>query len=182
WTTIDAAGNVYAVWSGTDSKEQATNVYYTYSTDHGETWSPADRVNTDSIGHAHIYASASAGDPGVLDLAWYTASSADPASATNEWYVDFAQIRRANTPSPSVLQSRVYPKSIHHGEVCLLGTLCLVTGGDRSLLDFFQVQIGPDGIANIAFANNATPADNTPTNNRDNTLPWYARQASGPSA
>jgi hypothetical protein len=182
WTTIDRAGNVYAVWSGSDSPEQPTNVYYSYSTDHGETWSPADRVNTDSIGHAHIYASVSGGDPGVVDLAWYTSSTPDPANTDNEWYVDFAQIRAANTPSPQVLQSRVYPASIHHGEVCLLGTLCLATLGDRSLLDFFQVQIGPDGMANIAFANNGTPKDNTPDDNEDNTLPWYARQAGGLSA
>lgn len=182
WTTIDSAGNVFAVWSGTDSLAQATNVYYSYSTDHGENWSPPDRVNTDSIGHAHIYASASAGDPGVVDLAWYTASSADPAAADNQWFVDFAQIRAANTSTPTVNQSRVYPATIHHGEVCLLGTLCLATQGDRSLLDFFQIQIGPDGMANIAFANNGSPTDATPDDNQDNTLTWFARQTSGPSA
>jgi hypothetical protein len=70
--------------------------------------------------------------------------------------VDFAQIHGAASSVPQIVQSRVYPHSIHHGEVCLEGLLC-ATGGDRSLLDFFQIQLGPDGMANIAFANNASP-------------------------
>jgi hypothetical protein len=65
------------------------------------------------------------------------------------------------------------PNRIHHGDICLNGILC-EAGGDRSLLDFFQVQVGPDGMANIAFANNGSP---------DKTLRvWYARQTGGRSA
>ena len=57
--------------------------------------------------------------------------------------------------------------------LCLQGILC-VLGGDRSLLDFFQIQVGPDGRANIAFANNASP-DGTQRI-------WYVGQTGGPSA
>ena len=79
-------------------------------------------------------------------------------------------MRNANTTKPSIKQSRPYPASIHHGDVCLVGILC-VAGGDRSLLDFFQIQVGPDGRANIAFANNASPDGAQRI--------WYAGQISG---
>jgi hypothetical protein len=65
------------------------------------------------------------------------------------------------------------PNRIHHGDICLNGLLCVI-GGDRSLLDFFQIQVGPDGVANIAFANNGSPD----TKQRI----WYARQTGGPLA
>ncbi|MFY9587785.1 MAG: sialidase family protein [Actinomycetota bacterium] len=181
WITVDRDGNVYVTWAGRDAEEDPINVFLSYSNDHGETFSEPYRVNNDATGHVHIYTTVSGGDPGVVDMAWYTASTADPASADNEWYVDFAQIRSANTASPQISQSRVFPNSIHHGEVCLNGTLCAI-GGDRSLLDFFQIQVGPDGMANIAFANNGYPADNTPDDSTDHTKVWYARQTSGQSA
>ena len=137
------------------------------------TWHGIRVVNGDKTGHAHIYTTISEGAPGVVDVAWYTASTPDPSSPRNDWYVDFAQVTRAQTSRPSIARSRVYPRSIHHGDVCLNGLLC-AAGGDRSLLDFFQIQVGPDGIANIAFANNWTP---------DHKLRvWYARQIAGPRA
>jgi len=45
-------------------------------------------------------------------------------------------------------------------------------GGDRSLADFFQVAIGSDGLANIAFADNG----------HSSTHVEYTRQLSGPVA
>lgn len=173
WITLDRDGTVYVSWAGRDTEDEPIDVFMAFSTDHAVTWSDPYRVNTDAAGNAHIYPTVSAGDPGVVDVAWYTASTPDPGSSSNEWYVDFAQVRSADTPTPQISQSRVYDQSIHHGEICLRGILC-VAGGDRSLLDFFQIQVGPDGMANIAFANNATP---------DGTLRvWYARQTAGPSA
>jgi BNR/Asp-box repeat protein len=173
WITLDRAGNVYASWAGRRTESEPINVFMAYSNDHGETWSEPYRVNNDFNGPAHLYTTMSAGDPGVVDIAWYTGTKGDPADTDQDWFVDFAQVRNANTQNPQITQSRVMPKSIHHGDICLNGLLCEL-GGDRSLLDFFQIQVGPDGMANIAFANNGTPDDNLRV--------WYARQTSGQSA
>jgi hypothetical protein len=181
WITLDRAGNVYASWAGRDAETDPINVFMSYSNDHGETWSAPYRVNKDADGPAHIYTTMSAGDPGVVDIAWYTSTKPDPADTDADWYVDFAQVRNANTSNPQVSQSRVTPNRIHHGDICLNGLLCEL-GGDRSLLDFFQIQVGPDGMANIAFANNGYPVDDTPDDNQDNLSVWYARQTGGRSA
>jgi hypothetical protein len=172
WITIDRGGNVYVSWAGRETSSQPLDIFVAYSTDHGDDWSPPYRVNRD-VGNAHIYSTISAGDTGVLDVAWYSATTPDPSSSSNDWHVDFAQVRNANTMSPSIKQSRPYPSSIHHGDICLQGILCLL-GGDRSLLDFFQLQVGPDGRANIAFANNASPDGQQRI--------WYAGQTGGKRA
>jgi hypothetical protein len=169
WITIDKGGSVYVSWAGRDSAAQPLDVFLAYSTDHGDSWSAPYRVNQD-VGNAHIYSTISAGDAGTVDVAWYSATTPDPGRSDNDWHVDFAQIRNANTAKPAIKQSRPYPSSIHHGDVCLRGILC-VAGGDRSLLDFFQLQVGPDGNAHIAFANNASPDGVQRI--------WYAGQISG---
>ena len=169
--TIDHAGTVYVAWAGRDRATDPINAYLVHSKDHGRTWSAPLRVNRD-VGNAHIYAAVSAGDRGVVDMAWYSSTKPDPNDTSNDWFVDFAQIRSADTGRPRVSQSRPYRSRIHHGDICLLGILC--TTGDRSLLDFFQVQIGPDGKANIAFANNGSPDAKRRV--------WFARQTSGPLA
>jgi hypothetical protein len=172
WITIDKAGNVYVSYAGRDAENKPMNIYMSYSRNHGDAWSKPYRVNQD-VGGTHIYSTMSAGDDGVVDIAWYTANKPVPDAPEADWFVDFAQVRNAASQNPQVSQSRVYQQPIHHGDICLNGLLCIL-GGDRSLLDFFQVQVGKDGMANIAFANNGSP----------DTLQriWYARQTDGPSA
>jgi hypothetical protein len=43
---------------------------------------------------------------------------------------------------------------MHKGNICLNGLLC-IAGGDRSLADFIELAIGPDGMAQIAYSDNA---------------------------
>ena len=55
---------------------------------------------------------------------------------------------------PTILRSAVGAQDpIHKGNICLNGLLC-IAGGDRSLADFFELTIGPDGMAQIAYADN----------------------------
>ena len=173
WITIDKAGTVYVSWAGRETADDPINVYMTYSKNRGDSWAKPYVVNQDKTGHAHVYTTISAGDPGVVDVAWYTGSKPDPSDVTSEWFLDFAQVRNADSQSPSVSQSRVYSQPLHKGDICLNGLLC-IAGGDRSLLDFFEIQVGADGMANIAFDNTQSPDNQRRV--------WYARQTSGPSA
>jgi hypothetical protein len=108
-------------------------------------------------------------------MAWYGSDKAtSPDDLTAVWQVHFAQIRNATSTQPQITRELVTTNEIHKGDICLNGLLCEL-GGDRSLLDFFELQIGPDGLANIAYADN---------------LGWddvkghvvFAKQTSGPSA
>ena len=58
---IDAAGDLYATW---DTQSPGGDIgWLSYSTDHGQTWSPAQRATPDSDRAEHIMA-VSAGGPG----------------------------------------------------------------------------------------------------------------------
>lgn len=173
WITIDKAGTVYISWAGRTAETDPINVYMTYSKNRGDSWAKPYVVNTDRTGHTHVYTTISAGDPGVVDMAWYTGTKPDPSDVTSEWFLDFAQVRNADSQSPDVSQSRVYTQPLHKGDVCLNGLLC-VAGGDRSLLDFFEIQVGEDGMANIAFDNTESPDQQRRV--------WFAGQTAGPSA
>ena len=60
----------------------------------------------------------------------------------------------ATSAHPKITRAAIAPADpIHFGNICLNGLLCIL-GGDRSLLDFFELQIGKDGMAQIAYADN----------------------------
>src|ERR1051326_9090059 len=78
-------------------------------------------------------------------------------------------LTNADSREPVFSVSQASDHSTHNGGICVNGTLCLL-GGDRSLADFFQVAIGPDGLANIAFADNGLSSTHVE----------YTRQRTGP--
>ena len=172
--TVDKVGNVYALWS------DQYRIEYTVSTDGGQTWSPAYQINTDVPtvasgvavpgGRSNLFPWFAAGGDGKLDVVWYhgeggdTSAYRNPGTADTKWTVAFAQLFDAHkgataktAPTPTVTSySQTVTPVIHTGSVCNNGTTCGITGpGDRTLLDFFQVAIDPQGRANIAYATDA---------------------------
>lgn len=176
WGTVDAAGNVYVLYNSDKGSKGHFHTYYVYSTDKAKTWSAPIKVDTDPLDTGvHIYATGAAGAPGVLDMAWYEAPKATSAADNSAaWHVQFAQIRNATTSKPQITTARMSDDDIHHGNICLNGLLC-VLGGDRSLADFFELVIGPDGMAQVAYA------DNFEARTGKGEVVW-AKQTSGPSA
>jgi hypothetical protein len=96
----------------------------------------------------------------------------DPNTSNLHWNVMFAQSLNANAREPVFTLSQASDHITHFGPICNLGLLC--SSGTRVLLDFFEVAIGPDGLANIAYAD--TGNANSPSHVS------YARQTSGPLA
>jgi len=189
--TVDKAGTVYAAWS------DQLHVQYTYSKDGGVTWAPARQVNRDNpaqvgtttltaptAGNADVFPWIAAGGPGRLDVVWYHGSGGaagsestyrDPGDPNTNWTVAAAQIASANSTKPTVASySDAVTPVIHKGDICQNGLNCDVLGGDRTLLDFFEVSIDAAGRANIAFASDATSPGNSSVG--------YVRQNSGLSA
>ena len=165
--SVDRAGNVYSVY--TDDH----HVYYSYSTDHGKTWSLPALVTTTS--GTQIFPWATAGDAGKLDVVYYQTPYYDgsntpdnyPTSAA--WTVGFAQNLAATTPRSTWTRETASPIN-HYGGVCESGVTCT---GNRDLYDDFGVAASPTtGLASIIYSDdqfdpngpNSTGCD-TSTNN-----------------
>ena len=157
----DAAGNIYAAWID----ENDSNVYYSYSTDEGATWSTPVKVNgAPSVTNEFLWAQG--GDPGTVVLAWlgteasgtpdsYPSWKVDPQGSTAiKWFGYVSTITAAASKKPVLAQQRFTEKPMHYGQICNQGTLCVATGGDRTMADFFGFNLDREG--GIRFVYNDT--------------------------
>ncbi|MHB1614927.1 MAG: hypothetical protein ACYCYA_11535 [Actinomycetes bacterium] len=146
--SVDKAGTVYAVFSDNHG------VFYSYSTDHGTSWSTPVQVNSGPANTA-IMPWSVAGGTGKLDIVFYGTSYDNPATVpdnypmTAAWQVYFAQSLDAATPGASFTQTAATPVN-HYGGVCEGGVSCT---GNRDLYDDFGVAASPvTGLASIAYS------------------------------
>jgi len=167
--TVDQAGTVYAVY--TDNH----NLFYSFSTDQGKTWSAPVQVSQAPSATAVMPWSIACG-PGQLDIVWYGTSFYDgttvpdnyPPSAA--WYVYFAQNVNAAGGGPFT-QVAATPV-IHFGGVCESGVTC---SGNRDLFDDFGIAVAPTtGLASIVFS------DDQPGNSSGDNHTAIATQTGGP--
>jgi hypothetical protein len=145
--SVDKAGNVYSVY--TDDH----HVYYSFSTNHGQTWSGPYLVSGSS--GTQIFPWSTAGDAGNLDVVYYQTPYYDgtntpdnyPSSAA--WTVGFAQNLAATTKGTSWSRQTASPTN-HFGGVCESGVTCT---GNRDLFDDFGVAASPTtGLASIVYS------------------------------
>lgn len=145
----DHGGNLYAAWV-----EAGTyNAYYSYSLDRGRTWSPKVQVNRDKVNTA-VLPWIDAGDPGRVAISFYgTTVEGNPELGTfrGPWDVYMNTIFDATAANPAVNQTKVTTHPIHWDSICLSGLGCSVTGGDRTLLDFFQTRHDRDGRIKVTY-------------------------------
>jgi hypothetical protein len=184
---IDSAGAVYVTWSDTH------RVFLIHSTqpDTDGSWSAPVAVSPRGL-HSAMLPWIVGGAAGSIDLVWYAAKldPANPACATgtepqddtqgvnnnchDAWDVDFAQSRNATSATPTFQQADVGAPLIHNGSLCDQGLNCDLLGGDRTLLDFFEIALDPLGAANIAYASDIASPGQAQIE--------YSRQCIGPSA
>ena len=168
---IDSAGNVYAVWAMNNARTNQYAIWFAASHDGGKNFYGPFQVSS-GPGSAEMPWIAG-GDAGRVDVVYYnTADLGDPNTQNLHWTVKFAQSLNANAREPVFTLSDASDHITHFGPICNLGLLC--SSGTRVLLDFFEVAVGPDGLANIAYAD--TGNANSPSQ------VTYARQTGGPLA
>ncbi len=174
--TIDPAGVVYLAWTGdvnaaansTAAANNGTNpvynrVFFTHSqpgvVDAGS-WSAPKAIDPGTA-NSNVFPWMVAGDNGHVGVAWYasklgTVNAGNVGSANNgandktnnDWHVEYASSADASTASPT-WDVAVVSGTIHIGAVCDQGLNC--ADGTRTLLDFFDVALDPQGRPNIAY-------------------------------
>jgi hypothetical protein len=178
----DAAGNVYMAWVDTNDN----NVYYSYSTNGGEGWAtPVQVSGADAF--SNVMPWIQAGATGRVAVVWYgTPSNIDSdlmpswynnrqAATAFKWYGYASLITNAASSTPTFAQSRFTDQPMNYGQICTGGLGCTISGGDRTMADFFAVFLDPaDGAMRIVY--------NDVTSQHHGAHVFEARQVAGPSA
>jgi hypothetical protein len=179
WGLIDPAGNVYVIFNSSVGGHYHT--YYAYSTDHAATWSEPIKLDDNPVPEgATVFSTGASVAPGIVDFGWIETDKAENTDDPDAvWHINMAQVRDAATDSPSITRSRITDHPMHLGDICLHGTLCQLApnglgGGSRSLGDFFEMAIGPDGMAQAAWTDDGREGEPRQV--------YWAKQTSGPSA
>ncbi|MBW3619491.1 MAG: glycoside hydrolase [Actinobacteria bacterium] len=120
------------------------------------------------------------GEPGRVAVSYYGSETDAPADSTDAktWHVYVAQSLDANRPDATFSQVQVTTHPNHYDQICLFGITCS-TGGDRSLVDFFSIDLNPVtgeivGVFNRAHKQPGQAAGQVST-------PLVFRQIGGPS-
>jgi hypothetical protein len=154
----DRAGNVYGAWIDTNDN----NVYYSYSTDQGATWSSPVQVNVaPAVTNEFLWAQG--GAAGTLALGWLGTDVAgqpddfpnwfdDPQGATAvKWWGYVGVITGATAPTATIAQQRFTEKPMYYGQICNQGIGCTTSGGDRTMADYFGFNIDKNGALRIVY-------------------------------
>ena len=170
-TTIDSAGNIYFLFSERLGDKSETHIMMGVIPHGTTTMKGPYQVDSSGLG-ANVFPWAAAGDPGMVDITWYGSLSNDNNDATSQWSEMFAQTVDALSGAPHFTQSRmsgIVP--MHYNNICLAGTLCAVTMGDRNLADFQGVDVDKCGFAEAVWTDDFS-GDN---------FTMFARQTGGQS-
>jgi hypothetical protein len=180
---IDRAGNLFTVWEQADV-DGAGNVigdtllFWSSSTTEGNSWTTPVQIPTPGLRN-NIFAWATAGDAGRVNVVWYGTSTVDapggcqgPDGAAGNWSLYMTQTLDGTNSSPTFTAPILLGGHhvSHSSAFTLIGNQC---GNRQQLGDFFQGRIGNQGEAIIAF---------TDSNNRSSisTHLMTIRQTGGP--
>lgn len=152
--------------------------------------------STDTGDAVNVFPWVQAGGPGRADAVWYGSNmDVDPSSQSGQaWNVFMAQAvfpvdghGGVTGTAPSVSLVKVSPHPMHYNDICLAGTGCIESQGNRNLADFFQVKIDRSGAAEVVYDDTSnglvqpgfTPDDNQTVDHAGAPLVTLARQSGG---
>lgn len=191
---IDSNGDLYVAWSqapvdASGNIAGPSTIYMATSTNNGATWSAPINVSASIPSlQTNLFPAIAAGAKGAVDIVWYgtptlgscPSQPCGSGAINGVWNVYMAQtlnaVSKNGTPNaaPSFSTTQVSEYSNHYGPICTMGIGC-TTGGDRGLADFIQVQVEPNGAADVVWADSA----NTDFNSESSAIIAFAHQTSG---
>lgn len=170
--SVDDNGTLYLVYAvdqgaieGAPKPLARFGVYLTRSTDEGDTWS--EPMLLSSPEKASIMPWIVAGAKGRIAVAWYSNTYGMPHdNLPDVWNVELMEMIDADTDAPQMQVVQLNDEPNHIGSICTSGTGCLLTAGDRSVLDFLEVALTPDGHPVVTWASTEHPHQGTVGNVR----------------
>ena len=103
---------------------------------------PKIRMNRDPVTTSVMPWVTASGAPGRVAVAYYGSTldgDANNSDFHTSWFVYVAQTLNALATNPAVGQVRATTHPFHYDSICLNGLGCDVSGGDRSLVDYFTM-------------------------------------------
>jgi hypothetical protein len=162
--SMDSGRNLFAAWAISNSNPalRQVSVSGASAATHWRTWTPAVQVSDGSTltGDAvNVFPWIKAGGPGRADAVWYGSNlQVDPSSQSGQnWNVFmnqlvFPTVSGALTgAAPTRTLVRVSPHPNHYNDICLQGSACIASQGNRNLADFFEVNIDQSGAAEVVY-------------------------------
>jgi hypothetical protein len=138
---LDAAGTLYVAVSDN------ARVLVLSSRDRGTTWGRPQRVDP-GIGAVVFPWVAAGGDGGVV-VGWLGSRVTGADAPDARWQVYAAETLNGAVSAPTYRLFTVSDRVVHAKGICQQGVGCR---SGRELGDFFQVAVGPDGVAGLAWA------------------------------
>jgi hypothetical protein len=191
---IDDKGGLYMTWDD-DPVQQGTSggcngnptpaantIHVVYSPDLGKTWGKPITIAAPQ-GNRVFWPWVTAGSRGKVNVVWYqTDWLADLACQPASLRVFSATVLLADTPKPKVYSTDAAGRPISAGHnICQNGTVCVATGEDRRLGDFFTNGIDERGCVMIATGDTMSPdPEQVDYRERPIALPLFIHQTSGP--
>ena len=137
------------------------------------------------------------GGPGRADAVWYGSDKAVDASSQNNqaWNVFMAQVvyptdsnGGVTGAAPTVKLVKVSPHPAHYNDICLQGSSCVASQGNRNLADFFNIRTDLTGAAEVIYDDTSnglaqpgfTPGNIQFSDHAGAPVVTLARQSSGP--
>ncbi|MCW2600054.1 MAG: hypothetical protein JWM02_1883 [Frankiales bacterium] len=161
----DDAGNIYAVWAESGGGHDSylvtlpVNRFSSCAAGKQAMTSKPLLLNREGIDTVVMPWVAASGAPGRVAVAFYgTRSVGDPNQSTfkGSWNVFVTQSTDALSATPHFDQVQATTHPFHYDSICLNGLGCDLSGGDRSLVDYFTMEYNRgSGKLNIVYSNAA---------------------------
>jgi hypothetical protein len=164
-SSMDSARNLFVVWALNANTPSERQIFVSgASAESGwRNWTTPVRVSDASTttGDAvNVFPWIKAGGAGRAAAVWYGSDkNADPSSKSGQsWNVFMSQLVFPTKPgggltgaAPTTALVKVTPHPMHYEDICLQGTGCITSQGNRNLADFFAITIDRTGAAEIVY-------------------------------
>src|SRR5437899_2544003 len=123
-------GNIYSVFPDNLVAAGKNDIWFTHSSNKGQTWAQPVKVNRDT--GTHYFPWIAAGSTGRVDFIWLTTSDLNPSdTALSPWTLTFAQTTNGTSATPKFDQTSASSNVMHVAGICTNGIFWTVTGRTR---------------------------------------------------